>query len=54
MLMPLLLVCLTDKRKDENKLLDFDFINEDIESLKRQIQLPHVASPLSTASAAGR
>lgn len=34
--------------KDEGKLLDFDFKNEDIESLRQQMQLSgHVSSPFS-------
>ena len=37
--------------KDENKLLDFDYTNEDINSLRLQMQLPgHVLSPLSENS----
>ena len=42
--------------KDENRLLDFDYTNEDIESLRQQMRLPvHVSSPLSEGegSAAG-
>ena len=37
--------------KDEGKLLDFDYTNEDVESLRQQMQLPgHVSSPLSEGS----
>ena len=41
-------------KKDENKLLDFDYTNEDVESLRQQMRLPaHVSSPLSEGEGSG-
>ena len=33
--------------QDLDKLLDFNYVDEDISSLRKQMQLPHEASPLS-------
>ena len=38
-------------QKDEQKLVDFEYTNHDIESLRRQMEIPaHVSSPLSEGS----